>query len=126
LEFGAFLTGLCLAEILFWTAPLDSSYQASMTKRILIGILVIIVLWVGAIQLQYYLLGTGKEGLFKIGACYRDDEMGLLYRIKGAVKGRTFALILESSKYPSQYKINEERSWSSSENLQKLYPVNCP
>jgi hypothetical protein len=97
-----------------------------MTKKILIGLVAILILWIGLVQIQNYLIGRDKEGLFKIGSCYRDDEFGLLYRIKGTVKDQTFALVLESSKYPSQYKVNEEKHWPSGSNPQKLYPVNCP
>lgn len=97
-----------------------------MAKKYLIGALVLLTIWIGYLQLQSFLVGVDKEGLFKVGGCYRDDEFGLLYRIQRTVKGQTFAVILESNKYPSQYKMDEEKHWPSNNNSQKLYPVKCP
>lgn len=97
-----------------------------MFKKILIISFVLLLLGFGLVEVQRYLVGTHAEGLFKIGSCYKDDEFGVVYRVEGTMKGRTSALILESSKYPSQYKVGDKRAWSSSENRQKLYAVVCP
>jgi hypothetical protein len=101
-------------------------YGVLMAKKISIGLVVILLLSIGLSQLQNYLISRNKEGLFKIGGCYRDDEFGLLYRIESTVKGQTSASILESTKYPTQYKVDERRHWPSNNNLRSLYPVACP
>lgn len=73
-------------------------------------------------------LGTGAEGLFKIGSCVRDDEFGVIYKITGTVKGKTQAQVVASEKYPSQdqYKIGYVKNMESNENPQKLYAATCP
>jgi hypothetical protein len=70
----------------------------------------------------------GQEGLFRVGSCVKDDEMGVTYKITGLVKDTTSAEVVLSDKYPSQesYKVGYQRNLRSDENPQKLYPIACP
>ena len=101
-------------------------YTSDMAKKLVIGLVLFLALGIGPTQIQNQLIGNNKEGLYAIGKCYRDDEFGVTYRVDRTVKGNTFATILESAKYPTQYPVKDERHWPSDENPQKLYPVNCP
>lgn len=73
-------------------------------------------------------VGINVEGLYKIGACYRNEEFGVTYKITHTTKGKSFANVVASDKYPSQeeYKLGAESHWSSVEPFGKLQPAACP
>lgn len=100
-----------------------------MNKKLLAALAVLIFILIG---LNWFvsrrLLGSGVEGLFKIGNCVRDDEFGVTYKVTGAIKGRTGVEIVLSERYPSHtnYKVGTIEQWPSNENSRKLYAVTCP
>lgn len=73
-------------------------------------------------------VGINIEGVYKIGQCYRHDEFGVTYKVTNTSKGRSFANIVASEKYPThdEYKTGAETHWASVEPLGKLQPTACP
>lgn len=73
-------------------------------------------------------VGVNIEGIYKIGQCYRNEEFGVTYKVTSTAKGRSFANVVASDKYPSQaeYKPGVETHWASVEPFGKLQPTACP